>query len=56
MITNDNKYLLRDIGLICLKFKKVFGKNSIYQRKICTQYIEGQKSANKVKTRNLNKD
>ena len=56
MITNDNKYLFRDIGLVCLKFKKVFGKNSIYQRKICTQYIEGQKSANKIKTRNLDKD
>ena len=56
MITNDNKYLLPDIRLLCLKFKKVFGKNSIYQRKICTQHIEGQKCANKVKTRNLNKD
>ena len=56
MITNDNKFLLPDIGLLCLKFNKVFGKNSIYQRKICTQYIEGQKSENKVKTRNLNKD
>ena len=55
MITNDNKFLIPDIGLLCLKFNKVFGKNSIYQKK-CTQYIEGQKSTNKVKTRNLNKD
>ena len=34
MITNDNKYLLRDIGLVCLKFEKVFGKNSIYQKNV----------------------
>ena len=49
MITNDNKFVLPGIGLLCLKFNKVLCKNSIYQRKICTQYIEGQKSANKVK-------
>ena len=29
---------------------------TLFTKKICTQYIEGQKSENKVKTRNLNKD